>query len=45
MCLLEDGFDDDYLPPKPKKEIGCHDGMCGALDCPRCHPENEETKE
>lgn len=18
----------------------CHDGFCGATDCPRCHPEN-----
>lgn len=41
--LREEGFDDDYIEdPRPRKELGCHDGKCGALDCPRCHPENGE---
>ena len=23
----------------------CHDGMCGADDCARCHPEGDQEKE
>jgi hypothetical protein len=30
---------EEFRERKPKY-IGCSDRMCGALDCPRCHPEN-----
>lgn len=25
--------------------IKCLDGYCGALDCPKCHPENFDREE
>ena len=31
---------DDYDDPPPKRYIRCSDRMCGAEDCPTCHPEN-----
>lgn len=27
--------------PEP---VECGDGLCGAEDCPRCHPENLEER-
>jgi len=26
--------------PRKRKVVRCHDRMCGAEDCPNCHPEN-----
>ena len=26
------------MVPRRMKPIRCHDGICGALDCPRCYP-------
>jgi hypothetical protein len=32
---------DDCDEPRPRRpQYRCSDGMCGAPDCPRCHPEN-----
>jgi len=33
-------YDDDYDEPSPKRYKKCSDRMCGAEDCPNCHPEN-----
>lgn len=30
---------------EPRKPRGCSDRMCGADDCPTCHPEYEPEKE
>jgi hypothetical protein len=37
----EDGEDDDRFPRRHRNRNNCSDGMCGADDCARCHPENE----
>lgn len=34
MCL------DIEYPPRRKRYNSCCDRMCGAEDCPNCHPEN-----
>lgn len=35
-----DFSDPDERPPRKRRYIQCADRMCGALDCPRCRPEN-----
>jgi len=36
---LSDDEREEFRERKPKY-IRCSDRMCGALDCPTCHPEN-----
>lgn len=28
-----------------KRQISCSDRMCGAVDCPNCHPEGIESED
>jgi len=32
-----DDRDDDYRE-QVRSYVRCHDGLCGADDCPNCHP-------
>jgi hypothetical protein len=32
-------YDEDCFSSRPRY-LSCPDRMCGAWDCPRCHPEN-----
>lgn len=35
---MKEQYDEE---PRPRKRyVACPDRFCGALDCPRCHPEN-----
>lgn len=30
---------------EPRRSHGCSDRMCGADDCPNCHPDNDDKTE
>lgn len=37
--MSPDLLDLDAYEPEPRAfHVRCFDGMCGAEDCPRCHP-------
>jgi hypothetical protein len=35
----EEQEEDEQMPSGPSMLYRCTDRMCGALDCPNCHPE------
>jgi len=46
LCEDRDDARRDYLAErKAARQHRCADGMCGALDCPRCHPASAHEEE